>query len=338
LSSPGTAPPAAGRHIGFLNRLYAPGFDPSVLEDALRLISAAEELGLGSAWVAQHHFGWESGCLPSPLVLLAAAAQRTSRIQLGTAVVVLPLESPVRLAEDVSVTDALSGARLQLGLGTGFDRQTFDAFGEPFAGRHAAYDSKLARLSAWLAGGPLADSEGDDGKPPPGNVPAILQPPAPELRTRLWEAGGRVEAIAARGNGFLAAPRSPELESEQSLIQRYRAQWRTSGHAAAPRIAVVRGVFAGRDRRQVENEIGPDIKTHVERLGGRFDATDLPMQLRRLGVLWGSPQQIIDDIGEGSILSGVSHFIAQVQTLTTSHQTALHRLRLFCEQIAPALA
>jgi alkanesulfonate monooxygenase SsuD/methylene tetrahydromethanopterin reductase-like flavin-dependent oxidoreductase (luciferase family) len=94
--------------LGFLNRVYAPGFDASVFESALRLISAAEALGLDSAWVAQHHIASESGRLPSPLVLLAAAAQRTRKIQLGTSVVVLPFESAVRLAEDASVVDALT--------------------------------------------------------------------------------------------------------------------------------------------------------------------------------------------------------------------------------------
>jgi alkanesulfonate monooxygenase SsuD/methylene tetrahydromethanopterin reductase-like flavin-dependent oxidoreductase (luciferase family) len=313
--------------FGFLNRVYAPGFDASVFESALRLISAAEALGLDSAWVAQHHIASESGRLPSPLVLLAAAAQRTRKIQLGTGVVVLPFESAVRLAEDASVVDALSAGRLQLGLGAGFDRPTYAAFGQKFDERHAPYDDNLRRLQDLLAGAPLVDSAPE----------ALLQPPAPALRGRLWEAGGRADAIVARRNGFLIAPRGPEVESEQSLIHRYHAQWRVAGYPDAPRIALVRAVFPGQDRKQIEAEIGPDIKTHLQRRKGEFDVADLPAALRRLGVLWGSPQQIVDEIGELSVLSGVSHFIAQVQTRTTSHEAAVSRLQLFAEKIVPAL-
>src|SRR5206468_4041257 len=73
--------------------------------DLVERFAAAEELGYESGWVAQHHFQPEHGRLPAPLVLLAAAADRTSRIRLGTAVTVLPLEDPLRLAEDVLVLD-----------------------------------------------------------------------------------------------------------------------------------------------------------------------------------------------------------------------------------------
>lgn len=324
--------PAATRsrdllRFGFLNRVYAPRFDASVFESALRLISTVEALALDSAWVAQHHIASESGRLPSPLVLLAAAAQRTRKIQLGTGVVVLPFESAVRLAEDASVVDALSAGRLQLGLGAGFDRSTYAAFGQNFHERHTPFDDNLRRLQDLLAGVPLLDTAPE----------AVLQPPAPALRERLWEAGGRADAIVARRNGFLIAPRGPEVESEQSLIRRYHAQWRVAGYADAPRIALVRAVFPGRDRKQIEAEIGPDIKTHLQRRKGEFDIADLPAALRRLGVLWGSPQQIVDEIGELSVLSGVSHFIAQVQTRTTSHEAAENRLQLFAERIVPAL-
>jgi alkanesulfonate monooxygenase SsuD/methylene tetrahydromethanopterin reductase-like flavin-dependent oxidoreductase (luciferase family) len=312
--------------FGFLNRVYAPAFDTSVFESALRLISAAEALALDSAWVAQHHIASESGRLPSPLALLAAASQRTRKIQLGTGVVVLPFESAVRLAEDASVVDALSAGRLQLGLGAGFDRPTYAAFGQKFDERHAPYDDNLRRLQDLLAGAPLIDTAPE----------AVLQPPAPALRERLWEAGGRADAIVARRNGFLIAPRGPAVESEQSLIRRYHAQWRAAGYAdAPPRIALVRAVFPGQDRKQIEAEIGPDIKTHLQRRKGEFDVADLPAALRRLGVLWGSPQQIVDEIGELSVLRGVSHFIAQVQTRTTSHEAAESRLQLFAEKIVP---
>ena len=76
-----------------------------------------------------------------PRDLPAAAAERTRRIQLGTAIVILPLEDPVRVAEDAAVVDTISGGRLQLGLGTGGDPLTFAAFGRDL-------DSRRDRFSA----------------------------------------------------------------------------------------------------------------------------------------------------------------------------------------------
>lgn len=343
--------------FGFLNRVYAPEFDRRVLASAVDLICAAEQLGLASAWVAQHHVAVESGRLPSPLVLLAAAAERTHVIRLGTGVVVLPLESVLRLAEDASVLDALSEGRLELGLGAGFDRHTFAAFGWRVEDRHVAYNTNLQRLQLLLEGAPAGTVSGEavcavsdvthsedsygvsrfSGAAPPDHVACSLQPSAPGLRGRIWEAGSRTDAIVANRNGLLVAPRGPGAESENDLIFRYNSAWQGSGTSDRPRVALVRGLFVGSGRAQIEAEIGPDIRAYVERFGSQLGTVALPEVLRRLGVLWGSAQQIVDEIGEHGVLRGVTHFIAQVQTRTTSHASALERLELFAEEIVPAL-
>ncbi len=175
--------------LGFLNRVYAPQFEPRLYQQTLELFEAAEELGFDSGWLAQHHFASENGRLPSPLVLLSAAAERTRHIQLGTGIVVLNQENALRLAEDASVLDLLSQGRLQLGLGAGFDPDSFAAFGQSLEGRHAQYDLRLERLRQALAGEPL----NDDGR--------VLRPAANGLDRRLWEATSRVEQVAERGNG-----------------------------------------------------------------------------------------------------------------------------------------
>ena len=89
--------------LGFMSHVSGHADPATVLEQTTRLFIIAEELGFDSAWVAQHHVGAECGHLPSPFVLLAAVAARTSRIKLGTAIVTLPLDNPVRTAEDAAV-------------------------------------------------------------------------------------------------------------------------------------------------------------------------------------------------------------------------------------------
>jgi alkanesulfonate monooxygenase SsuD/methylene tetrahydromethanopterin reductase-like flavin-dependent oxidoreductase (luciferase family) len=88
----------------------------------------ADELGYGMAWFAEHHFSNYCLCA-SPLMLVAHCAALTRRIRLGTAVVVLPLYNPARLLAEIATADALSGGRLALGIGTGYQPYEFDRFG-----------------------------------------------------------------------------------------------------------------------------------------------------------------------------------------------------------------
>jgi hypothetical protein len=120
------APSPRRPRLGFLTHLHVGADAADSYRIALELFEAAEALGFDSGWVAQHHFLNGSGRLPSTLTFLAAAAQRTRRIQLGTAIVILPLEDPLRVAEDAAVVDTLSGGRLQLGLGSGDATRRFD--------------------------------------------------------------------------------------------------------------------------------------------------------------------------------------------------------------------
>jgi alkanesulfonate monooxygenase SsuD/methylene tetrahydromethanopterin reductase-like flavin-dependent oxidoreductase (luciferase family) len=188
--------------------------------DTIALAVAAEELGYGSFWVAQHHAGAFDGVLPSPLVLLAAVAQHTSTIRLGTAVITPALEDPLRLAEDAAVVDELSGGRLQLGVGAGSDAVASQLFGRRHADRHTDCRDAVEQLCGWLTG--------------PELIPA-----APGLRQRLWWATGSchgVDAAAEAGAGLLSG--RPGADAVPDLL-RYRAL------AVQPRIALSRIVQRG---------------------------------------------------------------------------------------------
>jgi alkanesulfonate monooxygenase SsuD/methylene tetrahydromethanopterin reductase-like flavin-dependent oxidoreductase (luciferase family) len=118
-------------------------------EELLEQVVAAEELGFDSFWIAEHHFH-EYGAIPSPPVWLAAAAQRTRRIRLGAAVVVLPFRNPLQVAEDYALVDVLSGGRLNLGTGSGYLRHEFDGFGIDPAEKRERFDEALeVLLRAW---------------------------------------------------------------------------------------------------------------------------------------------------------------------------------------------
>jgi alkanesulfonate monooxygenase SsuD/methylene tetrahydromethanopterin reductase-like flavin-dependent oxidoreductase (luciferase family) len=111
--------------------------------------AAADALGFDSFWIAEHHFH-EYGAIPRPPVWMAAAAQRTTRIRLGAAVVVLPFDHPLRSAEDYAMVDVLSNGRLNLGVGSGYLKHEYEGFGVSVEDKRERFDEGLEVLvQAW---------------------------------------------------------------------------------------------------------------------------------------------------------------------------------------------
>ena len=212
-----------GLPLGYLTHVSGSGSAAQVYRETIELAVAAEELGYSSFWVAQHHGGGLDGLLPSPLVLLAAIAERTSVLRLGTAVVAAALEDPLRLVEDAAVVDVVSGGRLELGFGAGADAAASATFDRDHDRRHRDCAAVVGRVCAELDG--------------PWLVPA-----APALRDGLWLATGStvgVDAAAARGIGLLSG-RPADQPGVAADLARY---WTRRG--AEPRGAVSRIVTAG---------------------------------------------------------------------------------------------
>jgi alkanesulfonate monooxygenase SsuD/methylene tetrahydromethanopterin reductase-like flavin-dependent oxidoreductase (luciferase family) len=117
-----------------------------VMEEAV----LAEELGFHSAWLPEHHFGL-FGCLPTPAQFLAYLAARTTRIRLAPATVVLPLNDPLRVAEEYASLDLLSDGRAVFCAGRGYDRREYDAFGIPLEESRERFDEEMALVRKALS-------------------------------------------------------------------------------------------------------------------------------------------------------------------------------------------
>src|SRR5262249_17396686 len=113
----------------------------------------AERWGFASGWVAPHPFHEDEGGLPAPFVFLAQAAVQTSRIRLGTGIVTLPLELPIRVAEDAAVLDLMSGGRLEVGVGGGGNLGSDAAVGQKSAGGGGPLVAHLPMVRGARGGG-----------------------------------------------------------------------------------------------------------------------------------------------------------------------------------------
>src|ERR1700730_18817022 len=130
IESPGGGPMEFGMFHEFQ---CPPGASAAeAFQQSFEQVDAAERWGLGAVWLAELHFAPERSVLASPLILAAGIAQRTKRMKIGTAVQVLPLCHPLRLAEEVATIDQISEGRLIFGVGRSGFAHTYATYGVPY--------------------------------------------------------------------------------------------------------------------------------------------------------------------------------------------------------------
>jgi alkanesulfonate monooxygenase SsuD/methylene tetrahydromethanopterin reductase-like flavin-dependent oxidoreductase (luciferase family) len=298
---------------------------------ALDLFSAAEEMGYDSGWVAQHHFLNGSGRLPSTLAFLAAAAERTRRIQLGTAIVILPLEDPLRVAEDAAVVDTISGGRLQLGLGTGSDPLTFAAFGRDLDSRRQRYADGVRIIHDALSGERINATE------------ARLYPPAPTLNNRIWESTlspGGATKIAQNGNGLLLARTAFQSNEPTDVAQLPVAQAYLRQLSNAPRIGLSRAVYPAADRRTAMAHMQGGVAEYVDTMIKRgFFPAGLSQEeyFARSHIHYGHPEQVVASLRADKILPSTTELICQVQPGHPTPDQIVTALERIAAEVAPEL-
>lgn len=316
--------------LGFFTYLGGHTEPGRLLAETVELLVAAEDLGLDSVWVAQHHFGSEIGNLPSPLPFLAAVGARTRRIHLGTAVVVLPLEQPLRLAEDAAVVDLLSGGRLELGLGSGIGSEDLAAFGRDPEQRRALTREGLRTLLAGVGGERLQNGR-------------ALYPVAPGLRHRVWQgvfSPERTREAAAVGTHVLlpkASPNIPGMEAEQQAraAQAFQEAW---SHPWPGRVGLSRPVYPSTDRQSARRELAEGIRHLVEQANARAGARVTEEEYLESGAFHlGSVEEVVEGLSADPALGCATELICQFGHIAPAMNHALRALELLATEVGPAL-
>jgi alkanesulfonate monooxygenase SsuD/methylene tetrahydromethanopterin reductase-like flavin-dependent oxidoreductase (luciferase family) len=318
----------------------APGRDlQRHYQEVVEEIRLADRLGFHGVWTSEQH-GVDDGYLPAQLPALAAFAQLTSRLRLGTGVILLPLAQPRRVVEEACVVDVLSGGRLTLGVGAGNYPHEFRAFGVARERRGQLLEELIRFVKPGLAGAALPDGL-------PVNVPPV-QRPIPLVVGGLAERAVDRAARLAEGH-FAYAFMDPAEELTRLWHQRLGPALERHQRARGFRLIAAVVLWASdRFEREWRETVGPgflyqqrryrDWDAGLQRAEGYLegDGSDPVALIPRM--LVGRPAEITDRLRALAAAYPLDELVFWYRLPGVPHGMAVEHLERLAEQVLPALS
>ncbi|MBV9356601.1 MAG: LLM class flavin-dependent oxidoreductase [Chloroflexi bacterium] len=332
--------------------------DAAAFDDAFELVDAAESWGLDAMWLAEIHGSPQRSVLSAPLTVASAIAARTRRIKIGTAVQVLPLGHPLRLAEEAATVDQISRGRLIFGVGRSGFARTYAAYGVPYAESRQRFAETLEVLTtAWTQ-----DTFSYDGHyfhfDNVSVVPKPFQVPYPPIRVAATSPD-TFPGIGTLGYPIFAAVRLGTLSELAPNIAAYRAAYAAAGHpgrgevflrvpvylaptSAAARAEPEASIMAfyrglGQQLQASATEAGArDVERRAER-GQRLQQLDYADVLREKIVV-GTPDEVVDRLRALRAELGLDGVLAELNCGNAIPRDLVRRsLQLLCERVMPGV-
>ena len=336
------------KKIGFLSFGHwsnHPGYNTRTASDTLLqsidLAVAAEAIGLDGAYFRVHHFAAQ---LASPFPLLAAIGAKTSKIEIGTAVIDMRYENPHYMVEDAGAADLISRGRLQLGISRGSPEQVIDGW------RHFGYtpaegetDADMGRRKALAFLDQLKGIGFAAPNPYPmfPNPPGLLrlEPHSKGLRERIWwGAASNATAMWAAENGMHLQSSTLKFDEggkpfhiqQAEQIRLYKEAWKKAGHTRVPRVSVSRSIFA---------LINDQDKLYFGQQANRGDQIGFIESDRRAifgRSFVGEPEQLIKELATDEAIQEADTLLLTIpNTLGVDYN--VHILSSILTHVAPAL-
>ena len=331
--------------------------DAAAFADSFAQVDAAERMGLDAMWLAELHFAPERSVLASPLILAAAIAARTKRMKIGTAVQVLPLCHPLRLAEEIATIDHLANGRLIFGVGRSGFAHTYRTYGVDYGESRERFVETLEIVKGCFT----EERFSHKGKYfTYDNVrlsPRPLQQPWPEIRIAAASPDTYEEA-AAMGHAIFVAARTGNLSELAPLVKTYRAAWKQAGHAGDGAVYLRVPVYVAETEERAREEPRESILHLLRTIGSRLAETANLASARAIEkrgeraakmqsieydevlkerMIVGTPQGVIDRLAEVKETLGLDGILAELNPGSLiPHQRVMTALRLLCEDVIPA--
>jgi alkanesulfonate monooxygenase SsuD/methylene tetrahydromethanopterin reductase-like flavin-dependent oxidoreductase (luciferase family) len=346
-----------------LSILAQPGRpDAALYQEHMILGDLAEPLGFDSLFALEHHFTGYS-MSPAPLQLLSFYAGRTSRITLGTCVIVLPWHDPIRVAEQIALLDVMSGGRTLMGFGRGAASVEYDGFRIPMGEARPRF-VESARLIIKALTNDSFEWDGEFFKIP---RTAIRPRPISHPERRFYASAvspESAEIMAKLGFGMLIVMQNEWAKAAED-VHKYRAITASVGHTPRPPIVLTNVACAdtreeardwamtylGEKWDSIDNHYhfsdghlsgvkgyesyGKLAKTYTKMKDPAFrsKATDFYVSIQ----IAGTPDDCIQQIGELRRLTGMDHLVTEFSFGSMSHHLAERNMRLFADKVMPVL-
>ncbi len=323
-----------------------------VINNSIEQTVVAEQAGFNTAWYAEHHFNNYS-LSPSPLMTVAHAAAKTSRIRLGTAVCILPLYHPARFLAEVGFVDTVSNGRLELGVGSGYQEFEFERFGVDIANSGAIYNEFLDLLPMGLTQ-KIFEYEGQFLKVPPSSIAVrCIQEPMPPI----WVTSGNPLTLARavrenhnlfvtsllNGNDAIANLRGrlEKIASDEGkdLDRDVKFGFLRCGYASDNQAEIDSYL----DNARFQRRISESLKYRRQQSEDGYmvkevpSETDLSFEQLRQNLPVGSVNQVIDKMLEEISILRPKHIALQTQLGDFDQKTMLKQIELWGDKIIPAI-
>ena len=312
------------------------------IDEVIAEAQLAEANGFDSCFFGEHHQDAD-GFLPSPLIVASAVAARTTRLRVGTSVILLPLHHPVHVAEDVITLDLVSKGRVTLGVGIGYQPADFRAFNVPMEHRMTIFEESIEILRRCWAGEPFSYHGKHYTLDNVQIRPRPFQPSGPPL----W-IGASVPAAARRAgrvaDGFVGTP-STSLENATRLAEIYTHAAREAGRQ--PEVIQMRDAWVAPTRAEAEQVYGPHVMTayryYWENRLAEFRnlSADAQFTLESLApdrLVLGDPETCVREFQRWQKATGASTFLLRLRHAHSGgppHDRIMAAIKLFGERVLP---
>ncbi len=228
------------------------------------LVDASEAWGLDGAWLAEFHFNPARSVLSSPITVASSIATRTQNLRIGMAVYVLPLNNPLRIAEEVATVDHISGGRFEFGIGRSGFARSYDIYGTPYTESQARFREALEIIREAWKGEPFS-YQGEHFQIDNATVtPRPLQNPHPPLRMAAVTADTFPE-VARQGFPIFVGLRGMDTTELRTHLDIYRKTWREAGHPGNGSVYLRVPLYAGPDEQSAFDDPFESINFYFKR-------------------------------------------------------------------------
>jgi alkanesulfonate monooxygenase SsuD/methylene tetrahydromethanopterin reductase-like flavin-dependent oxidoreductase (luciferase family) len=318
-------------------------------DESFSQVEAAEELGMDSVWLAEHHFTPDRSVLASPMVIASAIAARTRRIRMGLAVQVLPLTNPLRLAEEAATVDHISKGRFDFGIGRSGLTRYYQGYNVPYTQSRSRFLEALdIIMKAW--GQEQFSHQGEFFSF--NNVTVVPRPyqqPHPPIRVALASAD-TFALIGRMGHAVFISANTP-LPQLQERLELYRQARREAGHTGPAEIALRLPAYVAETAEQAYSE--PEASTRhaiqyaARELSSSAASQETAERLQRMAstpyddilkqrVMYGTPAAVIERLHEYQDTLGITGVVLEMNYGgQIPYDRVINSIRLLTTKVMP---